>query len=77
MSGLEDLPTGSSTLDRSHSPSFCFSTLSTLAGKSSLGMMSATEAMVFVFVGAAKRVAGARAKMRLMVFVKIIVGEAR
>lgn len=72
---MEDLPTGSLTLDRSHSPLFCFSTCSTLAGKSCLGMMSATEAMVFV--GAAKRVAGARAKMRLMVFVKIIVGEAR
>lgn len=38
----------------------------------SLGIMSAIESMVFV--GAAKRAVGARARMRESVFVKIIVG---
>jgi hypothetical protein len=37
----------------------------------SLGMISAIESMVFV--GAAKRAAGARARMRESVFAKIIV----
>jgi hypothetical protein len=38
--------------------------------------MSAIEAKVLLgFVGTAKRVVGARAKMRLRVFVKIIVGK--
>jgi hypothetical protein len=41
----------------------------------SLGMMSAIESIVFV--GAAKRVAGARARMRDRVLVKIIVEDMR
>lgn len=67
-----DLPAGRTTLERSHSPSVFLNSSKTTLGRSSLGMSCAIE--LTVCVGAANRVAGARARMREIVFVKIIVG---
>lgn len=66
-----DIPTGRAALVKSH-VALARSIWLTIRGETpSLGMMRAIESMVCV--GAAMRVAGARAKTRAMVFVKIIV----
>ena len=66
------LPAGRAAFERSH-VALDLSVWSIVRGEmASLGMMSAIESMVFV--GAAKRVAGARARTRDRVLVKIIVG---
>jgi hypothetical protein len=67
----EDIPTGNSTLLKSHSPLVLTNSSTTALGKSALGINCDIESTTCV--GAAKRVAGARAKRSEMVFVKIIV----
>lgn len=68
--GFENLPAGRAALERSHVATV-LSSCSTIRGDTpSLGMR-AIESMVFV--GAARRVAGASARTKVMVFVKIIV----
>lgn len=69
----KNLPTGSFTFDKSQSPLVFFNCSYTTAGRSCLGMRFAIESMVFV--GAAKRVVGARAKTRERVVVKIIIAD--
>lgn len=65
------LPTGSTTFDKSHNPFVFSNSAITAAGKSCLGIRLDIESPKLV--GAAKRVVGARARIRLMVDVKIIV----
>jgi hypothetical protein len=64
------LPAGRAAFERSQMAT-AGSNCSIIRGEMpSLGMISAAESMVFV--GAAKRVAGARARMTASVFVKIM-----
>ena len=68
-----NVPAGRMTLERSHSASVFLNSSYTTAGRSCLGISAAIESMVCV--GAARRVAGARDRMRLRVdVVKIIFG---
>jgi hypothetical protein len=69
---VRDIPVGSATLERSHSASVFRSCSYTTAGRSCLGIRAAIESMVCV--GAAKRVIGARARIRLKGVVKIMFG---
>lgn len=68
----ESLPTGITTLDRSHTLSVSFST--TLAERWRLAMRPTIESMAVDGVGAARRVDGASAK-RSVTVLKIIVVE--
>ena len=69
--GYMSLPAGRAAAERSH-VALDLSVWSIMRGEmASLGIMSAIESMVFV--GAARMVAGARARMRDSVLVKIIV----
>jgi hypothetical protein len=67
----EDLPTGRTTLERSQYPSVFFNCSIISLGRSARGMRFAIESASCV--GAAKSVAGARARTSEMVFAKIIV----
>lgn len=67
---IKDIPAGSFTFDKSQSASVFLNSSYTPTGKSCLGMSDAIESAFCV--GAAKRVAGAKAKTRLRVVVKII-----
>jgi hypothetical protein len=67
------IPAGRTTFDKSHSESVFLNSSYITAGssvRSCLGMSAAIESTVWV--GAAKRVVGARAKTRLRVVVKIM-----
>lgn len=66
-----DIPAGKTILDKSHSPLVLTNWSITALGKSCLGINCAIESATCV--GAANRVAGARARISEMVFVKIIV----
>jgi hypothetical protein len=66
-----NIPTGKTTLLKSHNPLVLTNSSMTPLGKSALGINCAIESATCV--GAAKSVAGARARISEMVFVKSIV----